>query len=451
MKKEMEGRSIHQEAKQVKSMAMESFSASSAKETTGSGVRNFALTKKADTSPATVRRSSSSNSIDFSGGATIGINRTDMYHRKSRDALWENRDSSSVMKQNAKVEKRTKIQEMQQESQTQTVQSQVQQESQMQMMQQESQMQMMQSEMRKESQMMQSEVHEESQRMQSEMREESQMMQSEVHEESQMTQSEMYEESQMEKIQMHREEMRCMSAKSVSASSDENRSHNSFTMDTNAVEAYSAEENAMERRHMAANAMQMASIDYESSHEEASESSAFAQMESKSMMQTQESRSAISATQSSHHQVSSSQQEIGESMTMMTTADHQAETMKSAGETSRVRQHKTEKKMAAARMELRQDGKDFCEENSMSRERTLSWQHSGDGSMGNREELRLKADAGHGEEEQDGDGICWHHINYKTAEEEKNQPEFLKARLKKTSFGVVDRRRKSSGSDTSSR
>merc|ERR1719423_561120 len=157
MKKEMEGRSIHQEAKQVKSMAMESFSASSAKEATGSGVRNSALTKKANTSPATVRRSSSSNSIDFSGGATIGINRTDMYHRKSRDALWENRDSSSVMKQNAK--------EMQQESQTQTVQSQVQQESQMQMMQQESQMQMMQSEMRKESQMMQSEVHEESQRM----------------------------------------------------------------------------------------------------------------------------------------------------------------------------------------------------------------------------------------------------------------------------------------------
>merc|ERR1719259_609963 len=256
----------------------------------------------------------------------------------------------------------------------------------------------------------------------------------------------------MEKIQMHREEMRCTGAKSASASSDENRSHNSFTMDTNAVEAYTQEGNAIETRHMAANAMQMASIDYESSHEEVSESSAFAQMETKSTMETQGSRSAISATQNSqYHQASSSQQEIGESMTMMTTADHQAETMKSTGETSRVKQHKTEKKMAAARMELRQDGKDFYEENSMSRERTLSWQHSGDGSMGYREELRLKADAGNGEEEQDGDGICWHHINYKTAEEEKNQPEFLKARLKKTSFGVIDRRRKSSGSDTSSR
>merc|ERR1719259_1518385 len=343
---------MEKEAKQVKSMAMESSSALSAKEATGSGVRNSALTKKANTSPATVRRSSSSDSIDFSGGATIGINRTDMYHRKSRDAVRENRESSSVMKQNAKVEKRSKVQsQVQQESQMQMVQSQVQRESQLQMQQ------------------------------------ESQMMQSEMREESQMMQSEMYEESQMEKIQMHREsrEMRCTSAKSASASSDENRSHNSFTMDTNAVEAYTQEGNAIETRHMAANAMQMASIDYESSHEEVSESSAFAQMETKSTMKTQGSRSASSATQSSqHHQASSSQQEIGESMTMMTTSDHQAETMKSAGETSRVRQHKTEKKMAAARMELRQDGKDFCEENSMSRERTLSWQHSGDGSMGNR-------------------------------------------------------------------
>merc|ERR1719423_158720 len=211
--------------------------------------------------------------------------------------------------------------------------------------------------------------------------------------------------------------------------------------------------------------MKMASIDYESGLVEASESSSsFGHMESKSMMQSEESRSAISATQNNQYmEESSSHKQVGESMKSMTKLENHAEMTETVGKSAHSRKHVTEKKMAARR-EQRHDGQDVYEENSMSRERTLSWQNSGDGSMGNGEELRLKADAGNalwvrsaknqdcnGEGEQEGDGICWHHINYRTAEEEKHQPEFLKARLKKTSFGVMDRRRKSSGSDTSSR
>jgi len=88
------------------------------------------------------------------------------------------------------------------------------------------------------------------------------------------------------------------------------------------------------------------------------------------------------------------------------------------------------------------------EETSTLKERTLSWEH---------QDARLTRDQNDGQDDiahtDEGDGICWHHINYKSVEDVRNQPEFLRAKLRKTSFGPGDRdrRRKSSGSDTSSR
>merc|ERR1712200_336664 len=88
------------------------------------------------------------------------------------------------------------------------------------------------------------------------------------------------------------------------------------------------------------------------------------------------------------------------------------------------------------------------EETSTLKERTLSWEH---------QDARLMRDQNDGQDDiahtDEGDGICWHHINYKSVEDVRNQPEFLRAKLRKTSFGPGDRdrRRKSSGSDTSSR
>merc|ERR1719374_251687 len=38
-----------------------------------------------------LKRSGSTSSVEFNGGARIGINQTDMYHRKSRQALKEER------------------------------------------------------------------------------------------------------------------------------------------------------------------------------------------------------------------------------------------------------------------------------------------------------------------------------------------------------------------------
>ena len=50
-------------------------------------------------------------------------------------------------------------------------------------------------------------------------------------------------------------------------------------------------------------------------------------------------------------------------------------------------------------------------------------------------------------------GCCWKtsHVIFRRSRSTDMFPIFYRARLKKTSFGVVDRRRKSSGSDTSSR
>jgi len=105
-----------------------------------------------------------------------------------------------------------------------------------------------------------------------------------------------------------------------------------------------------------------------------------------------------------------------------------------------------ETQTAAAATQQTECNRSFGEEKSTLRERTLSWKRHNDRSFGDRKESRLGADEG------ESDGISWHHINYKSADEEKNQPEFLKAKLKKTSFGPNDRerRRKSSGSDASS-
>jgi len=104
-----------------------------------------------------------------------------------------------------------------------------------------------------------------------------------------------------------------------------------------------------------------------------------------------------------------------------------------------------ETQTAAAATQQTECNRSFGEESTL-RERTLSWKRHNDRSFGGRKESRLGADEG------ESDGISWHHINYKSADEEKNQPEFLKAKLKKTSFGPNDRerRRKSSGSDASS-
>merc|ERR1719383_1362584 len=380
-----------------------------------------------------LKRSGSTSSVEFNGGARIGINQTDMYHRKSRQALKEEKmggktgynggmERMAMTGNNGEMERMAMTGNNGEKMVTLGYNGEI------------------------ERRAMESNMSEES------CREATSMM---------GDHSEMSVETQMEMIEHW--EAKSMEARSMEATS----------METTSMESKSTE------------AKSMAANSFESSCVESSECmESTTMMESKALMQNKESNRAC---QSMDSQFMTDAQFMNDTNSLSMTGNHQYidqipndisfdESAMSVHESSQSRSEarmesdefgrRSRKEEAAEekrmrRKEMRENGETAYEESMMSRERTLSWEHGGDSSMQrSREERRLESGLrrgieGKGEEasneEEDINGICWHHINYKTAEEEKHQPEFLKAKLKKTSFGPSDRRRKSSASDTSSR
>lgn len=234
-----------------------------------------------------------------------------------------------------------------------------------------------------------------------------------------------------------------MEAHSMKTTSMEEHFKEAQSTKTASKEMFSMEETSMKETSMEANSTEATSMKINAMEERS--------MEAKSMVTHAMDALPINSTETSLQQIMVPEG-YGEASVMpndkySSKAKERRETKKE----SRSRKAATEEKMAS-RTETRLNGDQHSyEENVLSRERTLSWEHRGDSTIRNREENRMEASYKNGDGPEDGEGICWHHINYKTAEEEKNQPEFLKAKLRRTSFRPADRRRKSSGSDASSR
>merc|ERR1719383_46497 len=413
-----------------------------------------------------LKRSGSTSSVEFNGGARIGINQTDMYHRKSRQALKEERmgGKTGYNGERERMAMTGNNGEMERMAMTGN---------------------------NGETEMVTLGYNDEIERraamgsrgciatkeMQSSQMESTSMnhstMESNMSQESCSEATSMMGDHSERSVETQMEMIEHWEAKSMEARSMEARSMEARSMEATSMEARSMEAKSMEAQSMAANS-------FESSCMESSEC-----MESTTMM---ESKAVTLHKESNRACQSMDSQFLTDAQSLSMTGDHQYidqipngissldESAMSVHESSQSRSEarmesdefgrRSRKEEAAEekrmrRKEMRENGETAYDQSMMSRERTLSWEHGGDSPMQrSREERRLESGLrrgieGKGEdasnEEEDINGICWHHINYKTAEEEKHQPEFLKAKLKKTSFGPSDRRRKSSASDTSSR